>query len=84
VELDGNILEVGLTVRPGEQAHVFQIVGAADRDMLEAYSTLAYLAGMTSRISLGRAGHQGYVLTPGRAGQDGHQVRAALLRGRAA
>jgi F420-dependent oxidoreductase-like protein len=33
--------------------HFFQIVGAAEREMLEAYSTLAYLAGMTSRISLG-------------------------------
>src|SRR5262249_48061967 len=33
--------------------HFFQIVGAAERDMLEAYATLAYLAGLTSRIPLG-------------------------------
>ncbi len=33
--------------------HFFQIVGGAERDMLEAYATLAYVAGLTSRISLG-------------------------------
>jgi F420-dependent oxidoreductase-like protein len=34
--------------------HFFQIpvIGPADREMLEAYSTLAYLAGVTSRVKL--------------------------------
>jgi F420-dependent oxidoreductase-like protein len=34
--------------------HFFQIgvIGPADRDMLEAYTTLGYLAGCTSRVSL--------------------------------
>jgi F420-dependent oxidoreductase-like protein len=35
--------------------HFFQIpfVGAAEQDMLEAYTTLGYIAGLTSRVGLG-------------------------------
>jgi F420-dependent oxidoreductase-like protein len=33
--------------------HFFQIVGSAEREMLECYSALAFLAAVTTRISLG-------------------------------
>ena len=33
--------------------HFFQIMGAADQEMMEAYTTLGYLAGQTSRVGLG-------------------------------
>lgn len=33
--------------------HFFQIMGDAERDMLEAYTTLGFIAGQTSRVGLG-------------------------------
>ena len=33
--------------------HFFQIMGAADQEMMEAYTTLGFLAGQTSRVGLG-------------------------------
>ena len=33
--------------------HYFQIFGDAEREMLEAYTTLGYIAGHTSRVRLG-------------------------------
>ena len=33
--------------------HFFQIMGAADQEMMESYTTLGFLAGQTSRVGLG-------------------------------
>jgi len=33
--------------------HFFQIMGAAEQEMMEAYTTLGFLAGQTSRVGLG-------------------------------
>jgi F420-dependent oxidoreductase-like protein len=60
-ELGGKLAEIG---RAAEEAgyrsiwvmdHYFQIeyVGPAEREMLEAYTTLGYLAAVTSRVELG-------------------------------
>ncbi len=53
--------------------HFFQIeyVGDVDEPMLEAYTTLGYLAAVTRRIHLGHAGHRCGLPPPRSPGEDG-------------
>ena len=63
--------------------HYFQMIAAgfpADDPMLEAYTTLGYLAGVTSRGAARRAGHGRDLPAPRPAGEDPRHPRRALRR----
>ena len=62
--------------------HFFQIggVGPAEREMLEAYTTLGYLAACTSRAKLITLVTGAVYRHPGRARQDRHHAGRALRR----
>ena len=60
--------------------HLFQIqvLGPPEHEMLEAYTTLGYLAARTDEGRAARVGHRRHLPRPGHARQDRHHARRAL------